>query len=178
MGLAAVQAAVARLLVDAVLRKRFLEDPAGAAVELGVSVREAAQIAHTRGLAPFADSLIRKRLSSVRQLLPRSAEQIGARFDRMFCDYARTEPSRGPRRHERDALALAAILEPDLEGDARRALAIESGWLEAAAGKRLVVRRLRPGFAVWLRVGRGVRFWRAGARGDWTSPPPAARESE
>ena len=174
-----MQAAAALLAVDQPLRERFFADPGSAAAELGLSAEEARELAgRVAGLAPFADSLVRKRLGAVRQLLPRSAAHLGPRFDEAFRAFASRNPSRGPRRHERDALALAEILAGSAQGEAREALLIESGWVEAALGRKFLARRLPSGFVVWLRIGRVVRFWRFGGSSDWTSPAPVAQESE
>jgi hypothetical protein len=174
-----LQAAVARLAVDEPLRERFLDDPASVADALGLSTEEAREVAgRVGGLAPFADSLVRKRLGSVRRLLPKTAERLGPRFGEAFRSFASSNPSRSPHRHERDALALAAILSQEAQGEAREALRIESGWIETALGRRFLVRRLPKGFAVWLRTGRTVRFWKLGGAADWTRPAPVAQESE
>ena len=179
MELARLQAAVARLAVDQSLRERFLDDPASVADALALSAEEAREVAgRLGGLAPFADSLVRKRLGAVRRLLPKTAERLGPRFGEAFLAFAASNPSRGPHRNERDALALAKILAPEAAGEAREALLIESGWIEATLGRRFLVRRLPNGSAVWLRIGRTVRFWRPGGAADWTRPAPVAQESE
>ncbi len=179
MELARFQAAVARLSVDTALRERFYRAPAEAAAELGLSPEEGEQLRRqVEGLEPFADSLVRKRLGAVRQLLPRTAQRLGGRFDDAFRQFAAAHPSRGPHRHEHDALELASVLKPELAGEDLEALLIEAGWIEMMCGRKLLIRRLPRGVAMWLRTGRQVRFWKIGGAKDWTSTAPAAQESE
>ena len=179
MDLARLQAAVARLAVDEALRETFLNESARAADALGLSVAEAAELARrVEGLAPFADSLIRKRLGAVRRLLPETARRMGVRFDEEFRRFAAARASQGPGRHERDAVELAAILKAEVAGGDLEVLLIEAGWIEAQAGRRLLLRRLQRGYAVWFRLGRSVRFWRIGRGVRWTGAAPAAQESE
>ena len=63
MGLAEIQAALARLSIDPALRDRFFADPAGVGIELGLGAEEARGLADVsrRGVEQFAESLRRKR---------------------------------------------------------------------------------------------------------------------
>ncbi len=180
MELARRQAALARLAVDAELLEQFLSEPSAAAAGLGIAPHEAELLAsRVGGLARFARSLVSKRLGEARRLLPRTALLLGERFDTVFRRYAATTPSRGPRRHERDALALADRLASELTGEARQALLYEKGWIQARLGRQLVVRRLGSGsVAVWLRLGRQLRHWRFGGVEDWTNTARPAQESK
>jgi len=159
-----LQAALARLSVDADLRALARENPRQAAAALGLALEELQQIARTAGLPGFAASLVSKRLGQVRLLLPRTAAALGEEFDLRFRAYAASRPVAGVKKHQRDAIAFAAELgdadEPAWLADLA---AYEAAWVEAIMGRRLLVRRLGwrmshepPSkglcWAVWLRL--------------------------
>ncbi len=99
MALAELQAAMARLYVDPVLRDRFFTDPAAVGAELGLDLEEALGLARTprRQVDQFADSLLRKRRSQVRRVVPNAARAMGSRFIEHFDRYTRSR-HRGDRR--------------------------------------------------------------------------------
>lgn len=135
----------------------------------------------------FAASLVRKRLSAVRELLPATARALGQAFDERFAVYAARPFDHAPDKHRRDALAFAASLQRGraLTGWQREVLRLESAWLAAARpGPLLMVRLfrhpvvrlardlmatgttgpsgLRPGLLVLWRWTRGARLRRLG----------------
>jgi hypothetical protein len=152
MGLAQVQAALARLYTDAAWRASFLADPEAAGATLGLAAAEARQLA---GLAPaqvelVAGSLRRKRLTEVVKLLPLSHRALGPRFAALFWRHADAYLPRGTKRHRADALAFTAYLaraaraEPLDPPWAADLLAYEAAWLAASdPGCRVLLRRFR-----------------------------------
>jgi hypothetical protein len=173
MGLAQVQAALARLYTDAAWRADFLADPEGAGAGLGLDAAEVRQLAQ---LGPgqvqlVAGSLRRKRLNEVVKLLPLSHRALGPRFAALFWQHADAYLPRGTKRHRDDALAFAAFvaraarvegLEPPWAADLMR---YEAGWLATSVpGCRGLLR--------WFRCDpRSVAH--ALAHGD--GAPPAAK---
>ena len=152
MGLAQVQAALARLYTDAAWRADFLADPEGAGAGLGLQAAEARQLAQ---LAPgqvqlVAGSLRRKRLNEVAKLLPLSHRVLGPGFAALFWRHADAYLPRGTKRHRDDALAFAAFvgrtaraegLEPPWAADLIR---YEAAWLAASTpGRRGLLRWFR-----------------------------------
>lgn len=167
MRLEKLQAAVARLSVDADLRALARDNPRQAAAALGQTLEELQRTASTAGLPGFAASLVNKRLGQVRLLLPRTAAALGEEFDRRFRAYAVSRPVAGVKKHQQDAIVfaaeLAAAAEPAWLADLA---AYEAAWVEANVGRRLVVRRFgwrvsreSPSkgvcWAVWLRLPGG-----------------------
>jgi hypothetical protein len=133
----------------------------------------------------FATSLIRKRLSTVRDLLPATARALGQDFGERFAAHAARPLAHTPDKHRRDALAFAAGLlrGRTLKGWQRDVLRLETAWLAAARPGPLLVVRLfrypvarlarelmaegsaepggpRPGLLVLWRPTRGARLRR------------------
>jgi hypothetical protein len=150
MGLAEVQAALARLYTDAAWREAFLAAPETTGGALGLDPAEARALAAQPAprLRFVADSLRRKRLNEVVKLLPSAHRALGPRFAALFWQFADGYLPRGPHRHRADARAFAAFvaqtaraapLDPPWAADL---LAYEAAWLEAAdPACRVLVRR-------------------------------------
>lgn len=130
MGLAQLQAALARLFTDAALRERFFADPAAIGRELGLASEEIAQLTKLgQGeIAEFARSLDQKRLSAVRDLLPLTARALGDRFDGLFLEHAERYRPGGIQKHLNDALAFARFL-----NDRRSLGQFDPPWLRSLA---------------------------------------------
>ncbi|HWE37279.1 MAG TPA: hypothetical protein VG406_11990 [Isosphaeraceae bacterium] len=113
MGLAESQALLARLLVDAALRERFVADPTGVAAAFGLDAEEASGLARASAdqVAWFADSLVRKRRGAVAKCLPLTRRALGGdRFDSLFRRHAAAFIPGGVARHRDDAIAFADLL--------------------------------------------------------------------
>lgn len=190
MGLAQVQAALARLYTDPAWRERFQTAPAPTAAALGLDAAEARQLAALPAaqVELVARSLVRKRLGEVAKLLPLSRQAFGPRFAALFWQHAAAYQPRGLRRHARDAVAFAAFLARAAPTEllvspwAADLARYEAGWLTLAApGPRLhvcwlghdpraLVRALtrggtppapRAALALWLRPLPRGRAWHA-----------------
>ncbi len=159
MGLAEVQAALARLYVDASLRDRFFTDPSAVGVELGLVAEEARDLAGVsrRQVEQFAGSLRRKRRDQVRRVIPIAARALGGRFVGLFDRYADGSAPRGSKADLDDAAGFVNALGRWVDGDwppwAADLARYELAWRQAArAGRRPMVRtfcypvaRLVPG---------------------------------
>lgn len=89
----------------------------------------------------FARSLLRKRAGEVRELLPRTVEQLGSAFESRFEDYAQSRPTAGARRRQDDAIGFARWLDDGSPaGDLAR---YEAAWVEMWRGRRLLLRKFR-----------------------------------
>jgi hypothetical protein len=113
MALAEVQRALARLYTDAALPARFRADPRAVGTELGLTAEEARQLGtlSVQQLRFFADTLRRKRLGEVRDLLPLTHRLLGQTFVALFWQFAPTYVPRGIHKHRDDALAFVRFLE-------------------------------------------------------------------
>jgi hypothetical protein len=162
MGLAEVQAALARLYIDPALRDRFFADPAAVGGELGLGADEACDLAgiSRRQVEQFADSLRRKRRDQVRRVIPIAARALGDRFAGLFERYTAESEPRGSKADLDDAVGFVEALgrwtdedRPPWVVDVAR---YELAWRQAArAGCRPVVRSFR--FPVSrLATGRGA----------------------
>ena len=109
MGVAEVQAALARLYVEPELCERLRKDPDDLCHEMGLDGSDAEQV---RSLAvdqveAFARSLRNKRLGEVRTLLPRTSRALGDRYRPLFQDFASGFVPAGIHRHSQDAVTFA-----------------------------------------------------------------------
>jgi hypothetical protein len=152
MGLAEVQAALAKLAIDDPCRTRFFSDPVAAANELGLSAAEAISLACIPQVQidRFAASLHRKRRDQIRHMLPLAVTVLGTRFASLFADYAAQAPARGSTADLDDPLGFVASLsarrpreplEPSWIVDLAR---YELAWRQAMSGRghgpRLLIR--------------------------------------
>ncbi len=119
MGLAAIQAALARLAIDPTWRDRFYRDPIAVGAEVGLSPTEALALAESdrRPIDEFAASLHRKRRAQIRRTLPIAVRALGDRYGRLFDRYAHEAPPRGSRADLDDALGFVAALNSFPETD-------------------------------------------------------------
>jgi hypothetical protein len=150
MGLAEIQAALARLYVDAALRERFLADPEDLGAEFGLGADEIRVLAGVspRQVEQFAGSLRRKRRSQVRGFLPIATRALGDRYGALFERYVAEAPLRGSTADIDDAIGFVEALgrwgvddRPLWVVDLAR---YELAWSRAArAGRRPVVRVFR-----------------------------------
>jgi hypothetical protein len=112
MGLAEIQAAMARLSIDPALRDRFFADPARVGIELSLGAEESRGLAGVsrRGLEQFAESLRRKRRGQVRRTIPIAARALGDRFGGLFERYVAEAAPRGSRADLDDAIGFIEAL--------------------------------------------------------------------
>jgi len=110
MGLAEVQAALARLFTDEGLRDRFFADPIAVGRSLGLDQAEAVGLSalSARHVEDFAATLRHKRVDDARKVLPLTARSLGGDFGRHLL--AAIEGPTPPGRHVDDARALVARL--------------------------------------------------------------------
>ena len=152
MGLAEVQAALARLYVDPALRDRFFADPAAIGADLGLDAEEAMGLARIprRQVEQFADSLRHKRRDQVRRVVPIAARAIGGdRFAELFERYATESAPRGSKADLDDAAGF-------VEAIGRWATQVEALWTVDLARYELAWRQAaRAGRAP---MGRIFRF--------------------
>ena len=168
MGLTEVQTALARLYTDRSLRERFFADPGLIGRELGLSEKEAAQIAQVSSaqVGVFARSLVSKRCGEVEKLMPRTRQAMGPQFTTLFQDYAAAPIPEGIHKHRDDARAFAVFLQRDCPAILMETpghfdvLRYEAAWLAAASpGRRWLTRHfhypvgtlIRPSLGVWFR---------------------------
>ena len=150
MGLAEVQAALARLSVDPVFRDRFFADPTAVGGELGLDFDECRNLVLIPRIQveQFAESLRRKRRDQVRRTIPLAARAIGRRFVEFFEQYAIDSPPRGAKADLDDAIGFVAAMgrfndriEPRWAFDLAR---YELAWRQAARrGRAPLVRMFR-----------------------------------
>jgi hypothetical protein len=180
MGLAEIQAALARLSVDPAFRHRFFADPTSAGGELGLDFDECQNLARIprQQVEQFAHSLRHKRRDQVRRAIPLAARAIGDRFIALFEQYAIESAPRGSKADLDDVVGFVAAIgrrnakiEPPWAVDLAR---YELAWRQATrAGRvptlrmfRFPVTRLATGqwpimvipratFAFWWRPTRG-----------------------
>ncbi len=110
MGLADVQAALARLFTDESLRARFFADPIAVGRALGLDSPEAEGLAGLSRdhVSQFAATLRRKRIDDARKYLPLTSLALGDSFAGHLLD-AIDGPS-PPGRHRDDARLLVGRL--------------------------------------------------------------------
>jgi hypothetical protein len=188
MGLAEVQAALARLFTDEPLRARFFADPMSVGHEFGLDDREARDLAglSREHVSQFAATLRRKRIDDARKVLPLTARALGDAF--ADCLLAAIDGPGSPSRHRDDARALVdRLARSDIDPPWAADLARYEWTFREATGRRvgMILRRfrypvarlaeairrdesladirLRPALGIWLRIPgrRGVihRLW-------------------
>ncbi len=150
MGLAEIQAALARLSVDPAFRHRFSADPTAAGGALGLDFDECRNLARisTKQVEQFAQSLRFKRQSQVRRAIPLAARALGGRFVELFENYALESTPRGSKADLDDAVEFVEAL-------GRWADRIEPPWAIDLARYELAWRRAtRAGRIPLLRIFR------------------------
>jgi hypothetical protein len=170
MDVARGQAALARLMADGALRRRFLADPAAAAAELSLAPADAAALAATagEGIRRFAVSLERKRRGGVAFHLPLSRRALGATWVPVFARYV--DAVAGAATYRDDAARFARWLASLPPHDDVPAWLADLAAFEVARGvfvdprRRLSLRRFRYPVA---KIAREVD---AGAVPDGVSP--------
>jgi len=158
--------ALARLLSDAALRRRFQSDRSAVASELTADNQhvDALCAINLHQLEQQALALLRKRQSHVAQIIPRTWRHLGLGAEGRFREFAVQSPwPGGHKRHFEDAAAFCRFLKVQMPD---RAVAAEHNWAAFVAGnRRLVVRfdirlpvgnRTRPGVQILFRNSRGV----------------------
>lgn len=146
----AFQTALARLLSNRDLRRRFREDPDRTAAEWGIArhdLRALTAIAPDE-LERQADGLISKRFHEVRGLLPWTCSELGGGARKHFIRFAATRWPTGHKRHVEDAVGFCRYLSGINAGKINR---FEWGWLEFVLSDRRF--RVR-GFTDWIRNGK------------------------
>lgn len=179
-----MQAFMARLFTDVILRKAFFDSPGATAERLGLKEIQAATLAtlDPREVEDFARSLRGKRALDARKTMPLTAKALGKDFER-FLDEVIDGPAT-PQRHRADVAALAERLakttDPPFIGDLARyeatfVAAVRPGaflalrWFKYPVDD--IARLLRKGAAIydikphgrvalWLRAPGGkLHFW-------------------
>ncbi|WP_414578898.1 hypothetical protein [Anabaena sp. CCY 9402-a] len=173
MGLETTQQVLAQLYTNTELRERFFANPQAVGLEMGLNCDEAQQLAQlsAQQVNVFANSLKWKRLGEVRELLPRTAKEMGKNFTTLFWRYAETPIPQGMKKHRQDAIAFANFIiqvtqtegiEPAYIGDLVR---YEKTWLltyDSAICWRIcwfgyAIHQdfsKKPAIAIWLRLGK------------------------
>jgi hypothetical protein len=104
--------ALARLLTDRSLRRRFRADRSAVSRELSLQPDDAAILCaiDPPELDAQAQSLLAKRLGEVARIAPRTWKALGIEGVRVFDDYASDHWPTGHMRHPHDALAFLRFL--------------------------------------------------------------------
>ncbi len=165
MSLKHQQDLLARLYTDPAFRSAFFADPPAAAARLGIDPAEADAIAAVsrEELDYFSETLFRKRLSEVGNLLPLTKAELGDRFAERFRTFARHFVPGSVKKHVEDAVRFCDFLRREkLSG---RVAGYESALLRFhQLGQRAVfgvidfdprtgLKRRVPRPFAWLRIG-------------------------
>ncbi len=112
MNLTKLQDLLARLYTDPKLRNAFFADPAAVAREFGIGSAEASELAAAVGteLEYFARTLLRKRMSEAKKLLPEVSREIGDRFEALFAEFAEEFVPDSSKKHLLDAYQFTSFL--------------------------------------------------------------------
>jgi hypothetical protein len=173
MGLEQTQILLAQIYTNTQLRERFFTNSQAVGLEMGLSSDEVQQLAQLspKQVNAFANSLKWKRLGEVRELLPRTAKEMGKNFTTLFWRYAENPIPPGIKKHRQDAIAFANFiiqvaqqegLEPAWIGDLVRyektwllvyttASCLKICWFGYAVHQNLSKKGV---IALWLRLGR------------------------
>jgi hypothetical protein len=154
MNLQTLQDLLARLYTDPELRRAFLADPAAVALEFGIDPSEASELAAAAGaeLEYFARTLLKKRMSEVKKLLPDVSSEIGDRFDALFAEFAAEFVPDSSKKHLLDAYQFALFL-IGRQIAPKAAAADRSRLAFYGFGRRIVINhRSRP--FVRIRIGK------------------------
>jgi hypothetical protein len=150
MGMIEVQAALARLYTDIGLARRFVDDPGGVASDLSLCGDDAAYLVAIcpDDLLFFVRSLLAKRFTAIRDILPVTEGALSDRFAPLFEQFAATVAIGGePNKHAWDALRFASFLltRKELTDDAGLSDRIrqEQEKLEFDLSRRLIMMRIR-----------------------------------
>jgi len=157
MGLAEVQAALARLYTDPAFREMLENDPEALQRACGLSDEDLEHLKHLSAaeLEFFAASLRSKRRGEVAKLLPETVAALGGQYRLLFNEHAANYLPPAKNKHLEDALHFAEFLEhislPDKPW-VPSTIAYERAWLEISSGRRfLIVRRLNYSIDTLLR---------------------------
>lgn len=170
MGLLEQQNLMARLYLDAGLRRAFLSDPPALAGPFGLSNEEIAEIALVvpGEIGSFADSLLRKRMHEVGKMLPLARSALRESFGPHLIKYVNATPGSSEMDRREDVLEFCRYLEREGSGAARDAARFELARIEFNSGKRnFLIRRfdhdIRSGrltprrtYSLWIRIGKRI----------------------
>jgi hypothetical protein len=170
MSLLEQQNLMARLYMDANLRRAFLSDPSGVAGPFGLSSGEIAEIALVvpEEIGSFADSLLRKRMHEVGKMLPLTRSALRESFGPHFIKYVGKTPGSSEMNRREDVLEFCRYLERGGPGPVRDAARFELARIEFYSGKRnFVIRRFdhdirngrltpRRTYSLWIRIGKHI----------------------
>jgi hypothetical protein len=168
MSLLEQQNLMARLYLDAGLRRAFLSDPSGVAGPFGLSNEEIAEIALVvpEEIGSFADSLLKKRMHEVEKMLPLARSALHKSFGPLFIKYVDAAPVSSEMNRREDALEFCRYLEREELGAVRDAARFELARIEFYSGKRnFLIRRFdhdirnaqltpRRTYSLWIRIGK------------------------
>jgi hypothetical protein len=170
MGLLEQQNLMARLYLDAHLRRAFLSDPAEVAGPFGLSDEEIAEIALVvpEEIGSFAGSLLKKRMHEVEKMLPLTRSALRESFGSLFIKYVEAAPGSSEMDRREDALEFCRYLEREASGAVRDAARFELARVEFYSGKRnFLIRRFdhnirdrglapRRTYCLWVRIGKHI----------------------
>ena len=158
-GLVEVQAAIARLCTDAAAMESLRADPAGFAARHGHDVARLLGDVDLDRLQHFATSLVRKRATDARRLLPFTSRALGDRLAAEFSAFAAGVLPSGSRKPLADAMTFARHLQRPPVVDRSVGQAARFDWLSHNLAFRLKMsgRSPRRSLAIrrrglWLRV--------------------------
>lgn len=157
--------ALARLLRDVELRRRFRVDPHATANELcsEASARAALLEVDVDQLDEQAEGLVRKRFAEVAELLPRSVARLRGTALPLFKEHAASFWPEGHRRHIEDAAGFARYLQrrgvsAACEAELHAAIFGGSRRMAAIRLTRIIVgRRTRRALQILLRYPQPAR---------------------
>ena len=160
-----------RLYTDAAIRASFFAEPARVGPEFGLEESESLELAAVsrQELDFFADSLVAKRRREVERLIPSTVGPLGGDFQELFTEFAARFVPHGHLKHLEDAIAFCDWLRGrPVRKDVHSAAAFDSARLDFHGFRRRFrvcvgagngAENSRPKAAVWLRTGRGHRFF-------------------
>jgi hypothetical protein len=168
MSLLEQQNLMARLYLDAGLRRAFLSDPPGVARPFGLSDEEIAEIALVvpEEIGSFADSLLKKRMHEAGKMLPLTRSVLQESFGPRFIGYVEAAPGSSELNRREDVLEFCRYLEREASGAVRDAARFECARIEFYSGKRnFLIRRFdhdvrnrglapRRTYSLWVRIGK------------------------
>jgi hypothetical protein len=188
MSLLDVQNLLARIFTDEALRLRFLSEPEKIGIENNLSASEIEQIRQIlpEQINFFADSLFYKRLHEVEKLLPLTRKALGTEFEKYFREFANQFLPQTIKKHLEDAVRFGEFLQTkeikfawakDLARFEKARLSFNNSEKRFLPENfdfdiREIIREIsregaktqrdfprRKTYAVWLRIGKRVKYF-------------------
>ena len=152
--------ALGQLLTVPSLRIALRDDPAATARSLSLCEHDATALiaVDVEQLEAHADTLLGKRISEVRRLLPETFRAMGDTARPTFIEYANGHWPQGHHRHYEDGLAFCRFLRDRKAEPVNRA---ELNRVRFAVSGQRFEAHLVPDYVVWKRARTAVQlFWR------------------